>query len=115
MKTKHLVIALVACLFALAMSSCTRITDAEITALEKSIEKLEKNYKDLTPSQLEKAVTLCQDQMDRLEEKELTSNQRKRLNKLDRRLFVLKLKIGWDDLINGVRESVSMNWVFQKP
>lgn len=114
MKIKTLLIAFVACLFVQVFTSCTRITDAQISSLEKSIEKLEKNYKDLTKSQLEKTVMSCQSRLERLREKELTINQKERLNKLDWRLSIVKIKIGWNELLNEIRESVSLNKIVPK-
>jgi len=104
MKTKYIVIAFVACIFALAMSSCSRITDAQITAFEKSIDKLEQKYKDLTPSELQKGIDVCEKQLEMLEgsDRDYTKEQTKRIANLKGRYQRLLLKIELYTLANEI-------------
>ena len=106
MKSKTLLIAFVACLFVLALTSCNRI-DAQLTAFEKSIEKLENNYKDLSPRALEKALSSLQTRFEKLEDldKDMTINQKKRFRNLKIQYYKLLLKIKWHTALSDVYES----------
>ena len=106
MKIKTLLIAFVACLFVLALTSCNRI-DAQLTAFEKSIEKLENNYKDLSPRALEKALSSLQTRFEKLEDldKDMTINQKKRFRNLKIQYYKLLLKIKWHTALSDVYES----------
>ena len=101
---KRLSFASLVCIFVLALASCAKITDAQITAFEKSIDKLEEKYKDLTPSELEKAINLCEKQLELLtdSDRELTPNQKKRIANLTGRYHRLLLKIELYTLANEI-------------
>lgn len=108
MKTKTLLIAFVACLFVHVLTSCTKFIDAQLTAFEKSINKLETNYKDLSPQSLEKAVSLLQSQFEELEnikDTEMTINQKKRFRKLKVNYFTLLVKIKTHVSLSNVFDS----------
>ena len=106
MKIKTLLITFVASLFVLALTSCNRI-DAQLTAFEKSIEKLENNYKDLSPRALEKALSSLQTRFEKLEDldKDMTINQKKRFRNLKIQYYKLLLKIKWHTALSDVYES----------
>lgn len=97
MKIKTLLIAFVACLFVLALTSCNRI-DAKLTAFEKSVNKLENNYKDLSPKALEKAVKSCQkryEELEKLEKTDMSINQSDRFRDIAKHYAWLLIKINW--------------------
>ena len=79
----------------MSLYSCRFTVDAQIDAFEESIELLDNNYKDLTPAELEKALNLCEKQLDAIQnsEVELTTNQKKRTSNLTGRYHRLLLKI----------------------
>lgn len=107
MKIKTLLIAFVACLFVLALTSCNRI-DAKLTAFEKSINKLENNFKDLSPRALEKAVSSLQtrkEKLDELVDKDMTINQKSRFRDLKIQYYELLIKIKWHTALSDVYES----------
>ncbi len=107
MKIKTLLIAFAASLFVLALTSCNRI-DAQLTAFEKSIEKLENNYKDLSPRALEKAVASLQTRFEKLEDlvdEDMTINQKSRFRDLKIQYYKLLLKIKWHTALSDVYES----------
>lgn len=104
MKTKVFLIAFFAGLFMLTCISCKQIVDMRLSAFEKSIDKLEEKYKDLTPSELEKAINLCEKQLELLtdSDQELTPNQKKRIANLTGRYHRLLLKIELYTLANEI-------------
>ena len=95
MKTKVFLIAFFAGLFMLTFTSCKQIVDMRLSSLEKSIDKLEKNYKDLTPTQLDNAINACEVKIEWLEDhkENFTSNQRKQFRKLNLRYYWLLVRI----------------------
>ena len=66
------------------ISSCRFTVNAQIDAFEESITLLENNYKDLTPSELENAINICENQLNALNniDTELTPNQKSRISHL---------------------------------
>lgn len=86
---------MIACLFVLAMSSCNKVIDVQIAALEKSIDKLDDEYKNMTPKEIEKSIDLIETQIDALEEREddMTKEQRKEFSNLNGRYTKLLVKI----------------------
>ena len=84
-------------LFVGVFVSCSKVNDIRLTALEKSIERLEQNYKDYSPEKLQKEINLCEKQFDALYQKEdsLSDAQQKRLanvkGKYHRVLLEIKL------------------------
>lgn len=107
MKTKLLSITLLASLVVLALASCGRLTDAQITTFEKSIDKLEEKYKELTPGELEKAINLCEKQLELLtdSDREFTKEQNNRIANLTGRYHRLLLKIEIYTKANEIFES----------
>ena len=95
MKTKVLLIAVFAGLFMLTSTSCKQIVDMQLSAFEKSIDKLEQNYKDLTPTQLDNAINACEVILGQLEDhkEDFTIHQRKQFRKLNLRYYWLLVKI----------------------
>ena len=95
MKKVTSIIVLAAFVLIAAFTSCSKVTDAQIAAFEKSIEKLDENYKDLTPSELEKAINLCEKQLELLTDpdRELTPNQQKKMANLKGQYHRLLLRI----------------------
>lgn len=95
MKTKALIATCLAAIFFLTITSCSKVIDVQIAALEKSIDKLEDNYKDMKPSDIEKAIDLIESQIDALEEREddMTKEQGKKFANLQGRYTKLLIKI----------------------
>lgn len=79
------------------ITSCSKVTDIQITTLEKSIEKLENNYRDMTSKELDAAKELIDKQIDKLDEKkdngDLTKNQSQQLFELKARYVKVKILI----------------------
>ena len=95
MRTKTILVSIFACLFVLALTSCGKVIDVQIAALEKSIDKLDEEYKDMTPNEIKKAIDLIEKQIDALEEREddMTKEQRKEFSNLNGRYTKLLVKI----------------------
>jgi uncharacterized protein YeaO (DUF488 family) len=115
---KKLLLFVMAFIFAGAFSSCTKINDARLNSLEKSIEKLDQNYKDYTPEKLQKQIEHCEKKFEEFDQDDvkLSDSQRYRLSKLKgkyhRTLIIIKMysytnnsSDGWSDVveyINGI-------------
>lgn len=95
MKTKVLILSFIAIVFMVASTSCGKVIDVQIAALEKSIDKLDEEYKDMTPNEIKKAIDLIEKQIDALEEREddMTKEQRKEFSNLNGRYTKLLVKI----------------------
>lgn len=95
MKTRTVLISLFVGLLLLTVTSCSKVIDAQLAALEKSIDKLEEKYKDMTPKEVEKAIDLVETQIDALEEREddMTKEQKKTFANLEGRYTKVLLKI----------------------
>ena len=95
MKTKTVLISVFACFILLAVVSCTKVTDLKISALEKSIDKLENDYKDMTPKEIENTIELCEKQLNALldNESDLTKEQQKKVSNLEGRYHRVLLKV----------------------
>lgn len=105
MKTKALLITVIAGIFMLAFTSCDKqVTNAKIKIAEKAISYLEKNYKDMTPSEFDEAYEFCESMLEDItdSEKGLTKNQKKRVRKLNRCL--IKTGIKFDPLTYGLKK-----------
>ena len=78
-----------------SLMSCSYIYDAKITALEKSIDKLDANYKKMTPEQIEEAIQNCNSQFDSLNENDskLNKEQKKRIYNLKGRYDKMLIRI----------------------
>lgn len=77
------------------ITSCTKVTDLKISSLEKSIDKLEQNYKDMSATEIESAIENCQKQFDALNEEvdKLTKEQMNKINNLEGRFDRVLVKI----------------------
>ena len=88
------------------VASCSRVNDIKISALEKSIDKLENDYKDMTASEIENAIELCQKQLDALQELgndgKLSSEQKKKVSNLEGRFHRVLLKVQLYVMVNDV-------------
>lgn len=95
MKKLTSIVILTVAVLLITFTSCSKVTDAQIATFEKSIEKLDENYKDLTPSELEKAINLCEKQLELLTDadRELTPNQKKKIANLTGRYHRLLIEI----------------------
>ena len=95
MKAKVLVLSFVAIVFMVASTSCGKVIDVQIAALEKSIDKLDEEYKNMTPNEIKKSIDLIEKQIDALEEREddMTKEQRKEFSNLNGRYTKLLVKI----------------------
>lgn len=91
MRTKALLIIVLTSILMLALTSCKPIVNWHLKAFEKSVNKLEQNYKDLTPNQLERAVGKCDIQLEWLVDHKdnFTINQRKKFRELKIRYYWL--------------------------
>lgn len=87
-------------------TSCSKVYDTRIAALEKSIDKLEEKYKDLSASEIENAIELCQKQLDALQELgndgKLSSEQKKKVSNLEGRFHRVLLKVQLYVMVNDV-------------
>ena len=88
------------------VTSCSRINDLKIDALEKSIDKLEEKYKDLSASEIENAIELCQKQLDALlelgDDGKLSMEQKKTVSNLEGRFHRVLLKVQLYLMVNDV-------------
>lgn len=77
------------------ITSCSKVIDLKISSLEKSIDKLEEKYKDMSATEIEDAIQDCQDQFDSLLEKEdkLNKEQINKISNLQGRFDRLLAKI----------------------
>lgn len=95
MKTKTILASIFACLFVLALTSCNKVIDVQIAALEKSIDKLDNNYKEMSTDEIKTAIDLIEKQFDALDERkdDMTSEQKNKVSNLNGRYTKLLLKI----------------------
>lgn len=108
-KIKLSALAAFAVVVSLLFASCSRIADGQLAAFEKSITKLEQNYKDLTPDQLERSINLCEKQLDKLNENtKLTKAQQKKLSNLTGRYHKVLIKIKAYLLINELFDTTEV-------
>ena len=77
------------------ITSCSKVIDLKISSLEKSIDKLEEKYKDMSAAEIEGAIENCQKQFDALNEEadKLTKEQKDSISKLKGRYHRLLLKV----------------------
>lgn len=110
MKTKALFVSMIACLFVLAMSSCNKVIDVQIAAVEKSLDKLEEDYKDMTPKEIENALDLIETQFDALEgrEDDMTKEQQKTVANLNGRYTKLLVKVQLYLLVNDIFDTAEV-------
>lgn len=101
---------MIACLFVLAMSSCNKVIDVQIAAVEKSLDKLEEDYKDMTPKEIENALDLIETQFDALEgrEDDMTKEQQKTVANLNGRYTKLLVKVQLYLLVNDIFDTAEV-------
>lgn len=99
MKTRKQLLVLLSCVVMLAAVSCQNteknIVELKIKAFEKSIEKLENNYKDMSGVQLEEAIEKCEIQKENLAQNKdnCSINQKKAIKDLSWRYRKILVKI----------------------
>jgi uncharacterized protein Yka (UPF0111/DUF47 family) len=115
MKTKTLLLSIFACLFVLALTSCNKVIDVQIAALEKSIDKLDDEYKNMTPNEIEKAINVVEKQIDALEERkdDMTREQGKKFANLQGRYTKLLVKIELYLMVDNIFEGSEVEKVIE--
>lgn len=115
MKTKTLLLAFFACLFVLALTSCNKVIDVQIAALEKSIDKLDDEYKNMTPNEIEKAINVVEKQIDALEERkdDMTREQGKKFANQQGRYTKLLVKIELYLMVDNIFEGSEVEKVIE--
>lgn len=115
MKTKTLLLSIFACLFVLALTSCNKVIDVQIAALEKSIDKLDDEYKNMTPNEIEKAINVVEKQIDALEERkdDMTKEQGKKFANLQGRYTKLLVKIELYLMVDNIFEGSEVEKVIE--
>lgn len=74
-------------------NSCYKMQDVRLIKLEKSIEKIELNYLDYSPEELQEKLDLLENRFDDLDHKRLTDAQRVKIMSLKNRYDKLLLKL----------------------
>lgn len=115
MKTKTLLLSIFACLFVLALTSCNKVIDVQIATLEKSIDKLDDEYKNMTPNEIEKAINVVEKQIDALEERkdDMTKEQGKKFANLQGRYTKLLVKIELYLMVDNIFEGSEVEKVIE--
>lgn len=115
MKTKTLLLSIFACLFVLVLTSCNKVIDVQIAALEKSIDKLDDEYKNMTPNEIEKAINVVEKQIDALEERkdDMTREQGKKFANLQGRYTKLLVKIELYLMVDNIFEGSEVEKVIE--
>ncbi len=114
MKTKTLVLSFFACLFVLALTSCNKVIDVQIAAVEKSIDKLDENYKEMSTDDIKNTIELIEKQFNALDERkeDMSSEQKSKLSNLHGRytrvLASVQVYLGLKSLLDdtGVTELI---------
>ena len=115
MKTKTLLLSIFACLFVLVLTSCNKVIDVQIAALEKSIDKLDDEYKNMTPNEIEKAINVVEKHIDALEERkdDMTREQGKKFANLQGRYTKLLVKIELYLMVDNIFEGSEVEKVIE--
>lgn len=74
-------------------NSCYKMQDVRLIKLEKSIEKIELNYLDYSPEELQGKLDLLENRFDELDHKQLTDAQREKIMSLKNRYDKLQLRL----------------------
>lgn len=92
------------------VTSCSRVNDVKIAALEKSIDKLESEYKDMTASEIENTIDLCDKQLNGLldNQSKLTKEQQKKVSNLEGRFHRVLLKVQLYLMVNDVLDETGV-------
>ena len=75
------------------LNSCYKMQDVRLIKLEKSIEKIELNYLDYSPEELQEKLDLLENRFDDLDHKRLTDAQRVKIMSLRNRYDKLQLRL----------------------
>ena len=93
-------------------TSCSKVYDTQIAALEKSIDKLEEKYKDISASEIQNAIELCQKQLDALHELDndgkLSPEQKKKVSNLEGRFHRVLIKVQLYVMVNDFFEETGV-------
>ena len=97
------------------MTSCNKVIDVQIAALEKSIDKLDDEYKNMTPNEIEKAINVVEKQIDALEERkdDMTREQGKKFANLQGRYTKLLVKIELYLMVDNIFEGSEVEKVIE--
>ena len=103
---KKVFLCVIALLLVGGFVSCSKMMDMRLTELEKSIEKLEQNYKEWSPEKVQKQIESCENQLDELSQNEgkLTESQRQRMANLKGQYHRLLLEIKISTLKQDITE-----------
>ena len=107
MKTKSLLITVIAGLFLLAFTSCDKhVTNAKIKVAEKTISHLENHYRDMTPSEFDETYEFCENMLEDIADskKGLTKNQKQRARELN--WCLIKTGLKYDFLTYGLKRPI---------
>jgi hypothetical protein len=88
----------------MTVSSCSFINDRKIDAFENSIEKLGREYKEMTAEELEEAIKNCEEQKEYLsdEDNKFSNEQTKRIANLKGRYQNILVKIEVYTTVNNL-------------
>ena len=82
--------------------SCSKVNDIRLNTLEKSLNRLEKNYKNYSPEKLKSEVEECEFRFDKLDQdkEKLSIAQKQRLKELKREYRGILFNISKDLIIS---------------
>ena len=82
--------------------SCSKVNDIRLNTLEKSLNRLEKNYKNYSPEKLKSEVEECEFRFDKLDQDKdkLSIAQKQRLKELKREYRGILFNISKDLIIS---------------
>jgi len=114
MKTKVLILSFIAIVFMVASTSCGKVIDVQIAALEKSIDKLDEKYKEMSTEDIKTSIELIEKQFNALDERkeDMSSEQKSKLSNLHGRytrvLVSIQVYLGFKSLLDdtGVTELI---------
>lgn len=114
MKTKVLILSFIAIVFMVASTSCGKVIDVQIAALETSIDKLDDSYKDMSTDEIKTAIDLIEKQFNALDDRkdDMSSEQKNKLSNLHGRytklLVSIQVHLGLKSLLEdtGVAELI---------
>ena len=101
----------------MTLFSCSFINDKKIDAFENSIDKLAEEYKEMTAEELEKAISICEEQKESLNEKKdkFNKEQTKRIANLEGRyqnvLVRIQLYTKMNDLLDVTEVESTIQYI----
>ena len=99
MKNKQkTIVFVIALLFVGSFNSCSKTYDLRLNTLEKSLNRLEQNYKSYTPEKLKSKIEECEIRFDKLaqDKDKMSIAQKQKLNELKREYYRILLEIYWN-------------------